>query len=579
MLERYELLYEAGLIHERWRDLALTPPPEDAAVFGLPMAADHRRILATAIGRLRGKIKYRPVVFELMPPGFTFLQLQRTVEALAGVRLHKSMMRSQWSDIDAERLVKHYAGEGIGRDLALRVYTSRLLGRDPKLVLHGGGNTSVKTVVKDLLGDEPEVLCVKGAAGTWPRSSPPGCRPCGLRPCTNCEGAQPCRTTKWCAARQIRPPGVLNPSVETLLHAFLPHKYVDHTHSTAVLSLADQPDAAERCADLYGSRLGLAPYIMPGFLLAKAAAEIFEADPAVEGLGVVETRYLHLRRDRTTGLRTHGRRGFSGQERLSRRRGHAVQLIDFQVEDHRAYFRMLEGWQPGMSWRFRDITWRTSPKSSTSQRRQRRGFPRFLSWSAGTARRSRQRRRSRTARVPSTACSKARARRGCRCCWRRSRLGRDPATVPGAVTADAEGPAGTVHSLDDFAPARNLLRHRREYFLGTLDPCAQRPPVLTRLPVGLLVLQCLDILRPQLSAGQPERAVEDLQQLIPASRASSSSMMSLSFRNGTGWRWAKRSPSGIERDITSKRAAMRCCATKTCSDSARSRPRRHVHRV
>jgi rhamnose utilization protein RhaD (predicted bifunctional aldolase and dehydrogenase)/NAD(P)-dependent dehydrogenase (short-subunit alcohol dehydrogenase family) len=79
-------------------------------------------------------------------------------------------------------------------------------------------------------------------------------------------------------------PGAPNPSVETLLHAFLPHKYIDHTHSTAVLSLADQPDAAERCADLYGRRMGLVPYIMPGFLLAKKAAETFEADPAVEGL-------------------------------------------------------------------------------------------------------------------------------------------------------------------------------------------------------------------------------------------------------------------------------------------------------
>src|SRR5258708_29828804 len=79
-------------------------------------------------------------------------------------------------------------------------------------------------------------------------------------------------------------PGAPNPSVETLLHAFLPHKSIDHTHSTAVLSLADQPDAAERCADLYGQRMGVAPYIMPGFLLAKKAAEVFEADPAVEGL-------------------------------------------------------------------------------------------------------------------------------------------------------------------------------------------------------------------------------------------------------------------------------------------------------
>ena len=93
VLERYELLYEAGLIHECWRDLGRPAPPGDGLVFGAPMAADHRRVLATAIGRLRGKIKYRPVVFELMPPSFTLLQLQRTVEALSGVRLHKQNFR------------------------------------------------------------------------------------------------------------------------------------------------------------------------------------------------------------------------------------------------------------------------------------------------------------------------------------------------------------------------------------------------------------------------------------------------------------------------------------------------------
>jgi hypothetical protein len=98
VLERYELLYEAGLIQERWRDLGHPTPSADGAAFGVPMAADHRRILATAIGRLRGKIKYRPVVFELMPPAFTLLQLQCTVEALSGVRLHKQNFR---------RLVEH----------------------------------------------------------------------------------------------------------------------------------------------------------------------------------------------------------------------------------------------------------------------------------------------------------------------------------------------------------------------------------------------------------------------------------------------------------------------------------------
>jgi hypothetical protein len=98
VLERYELLYEAGLVSEAVRDPGRPPVSFDnLAIGGLAtgdeMAVDHRRILATAIGRLRGKIKYRPVVFELMPPAFTLLQLQRTVEALAGVRLHKQNFR------------------------------------------------------------------------------------------------------------------------------------------------------------------------------------------------------------------------------------------------------------------------------------------------------------------------------------------------------------------------------------------------------------------------------------------------------------------------------------------------------
>jgi hypothetical protein len=93
VLERYELLYEGGLIQERWRDLGSLSPNGEMPASGVAMAADHRRILATAIGRLRGKIKYRPVVFELMPPAFTLLQLQRTVEALSGVRLHKQNFR------------------------------------------------------------------------------------------------------------------------------------------------------------------------------------------------------------------------------------------------------------------------------------------------------------------------------------------------------------------------------------------------------------------------------------------------------------------------------------------------------
>ncbi len=104
VLERYELLYEAGLVEEAIRDqrmqaaamgTSFPEPPETSPEekLGEPMQFDHRRILATAIGRLRGKLKYRPVVFELMPPSFTLLELQKAVEAVSGVNLHKQNFR------------------------------------------------------------------------------------------------------------------------------------------------------------------------------------------------------------------------------------------------------------------------------------------------------------------------------------------------------------------------------------------------------------------------------------------------------------------------------------------------------
>lgn len=92
VLERYELLYEAGLVYEAVRDRGLASSPGLSAL-GAPMRFDHRRILATAMGRLRGKLKYRPVVFELMPQAFTLLDLQKTVEAISGIRLHKQNFR------------------------------------------------------------------------------------------------------------------------------------------------------------------------------------------------------------------------------------------------------------------------------------------------------------------------------------------------------------------------------------------------------------------------------------------------------------------------------------------------------
>ena len=195
-------------------------------------------------------------------------------------------MQSLWSEADAERTVENYAGKGVGRDLALRVYTSRLLGGEPKLVLHGGGNTSVKTVVKDLLDEEAEVLCVKGSGWDMAEIEPAGLPAVRLAPLLRMKSRTRLSDEDMVRVQRanLLDPSSPNPSVETLLHAFLPGKFIDHTHATAVLSLADQPEGEKLCREVYGARLGVVPFIMPGFDLAKKAARVFESDPKVEGL-------------------------------------------------------------------------------------------------------------------------------------------------------------------------------------------------------------------------------------------------------------------------------------------------------
>jgi rhamnose utilization protein RhaD (predicted bifunctional aldolase and dehydrogenase)/NAD(P)-dependent dehydrogenase (short-subunit alcohol dehydrogenase family) len=199
-------------------------------------------------------------------------------------------MKSLWSKADAKAIVDRYGAAGTGPDVALRVYTSRLLGGDPRLVLHGGGNTSVKTVLPDLLGEPVEVLCVKGSGWDLGNIEPAGLPAVRLAPLRKLRQRDALSDEDMVKIQRanLLDPGAPNPSVETLLHAFLPHKFIDHTHAIAVLSLADQPDAAERCADLYGPKIGIVPYIMPGFLLAKKAAEIFEAQPEVDGLVLIK---------------------------------------------------------------------------------------------------------------------------------------------------------------------------------------------------------------------------------------------------------------------------------------------------
>jgi rhamnose utilization protein RhaD (predicted bifunctional aldolase and dehydrogenase)/NAD(P)-dependent dehydrogenase (short-subunit alcohol dehydrogenase family) len=195
-------------------------------------------------------------------------------------------MKSAWVDSDAKAALDHWAKAGIGQDLALRVYSTRLLGREPRLVLHGGGNTSVKAQVKDLLDEEVEALCVKGSGWDMASIEPagmPAVRLAALRKLRSRSAMPDGEMVRLQRAALIDPQSP-NPSVETLLHAFIPHKFVDHTHSTAVLSLIDQAESEALCAETFGHRLGFVPYVMPGFALAKKAAEIFEKVPTVEGL-------------------------------------------------------------------------------------------------------------------------------------------------------------------------------------------------------------------------------------------------------------------------------------------------------
>jgi rhamnose utilization protein RhaD (predicted bifunctional aldolase and dehydrogenase) len=160
-------------------------------------------------------------------------------------------MKSAWVEHDAKAAVDHWAKTGVAADLALRVYTTRLLGGDPRLVLHGGGNTSVKTHVKDLFGEDAEVLCVKGSGwdmGSIEPTGMPAVRLEALRK-LRARAAMPDEEMVRVQRASLIDPQAPNPSVETLLHAFVPHKFVDHTHATAVLSLIDQADSEALCAE------------------------------------------------------------------------------------------------------------------------------------------------------------------------------------------------------------------------------------------------------------------------------------------------------------------------------------------
>jgi rhamnulose-1-phosphate aldolase/alcohol dehydrogenase len=194
-------------------------------------------------------------------------------------------MKILWSDAEAERYVAQY-GPKLGEDLALRTYTSRLLGAEDRLVLHGGGNTSVKGHHTNVLGQSLPALFVKASGHDIATILPEG------HSGVNLEYLKTLRAlpdlSDQAMADEFRThlfdPRAATPSIETLAHAFLPPKFIDHTHADAILALTNLADGERRAREALGEEVIVLGYVRPGFRLAKAAVEAFEAHPGNRGM-------------------------------------------------------------------------------------------------------------------------------------------------------------------------------------------------------------------------------------------------------------------------------------------------------
>ena len=188
-------------------------------------------------------------------------------------------MKNLWNSADA----KSYSD-----DLALRVYTSRLLGQDPTLVLHGGGNTSVKITETNIVGEQEEILYVKGSGWDLVSIEKAGFSPVRmahmlkLGELDSLSDPQMVNELKT----QLTDASAPGPSVETILHAILPFKYVDHTHADAVVTISNTANGEDRIREIYGDRVVVVPYVMPGFDLSKDVGRLFseQANDKTEGM-------------------------------------------------------------------------------------------------------------------------------------------------------------------------------------------------------------------------------------------------------------------------------------------------------
>jgi rhamnose utilization protein RhaD (predicted bifunctional aldolase and dehydrogenase)/NAD(P)-dependent dehydrogenase (short-subunit alcohol dehydrogenase family) len=182
-------------------------------------------------------------------------------------------VKSLWNDDAAEECARSCAGEE--RDVALCIYSARLLGSERRLVLHGGGNVSVKVPALTLFGETATVLRMKGSGADLRTLAPDGLPALEhaalvrLRELPRLDDAEMARALR----RAKLDPSAREPSVETLLHAFLPHRFVDHTHADALLEISNQPGGAELMRAALGDGVAVIPWVRPGFALANAAVE------------------------------------------------------------------------------------------------------------------------------------------------------------------------------------------------------------------------------------------------------------------------------------------------------------------
>jgi rhamnose utilization protein RhaD (predicted bifunctional aldolase and dehydrogenase)/NAD(P)-dependent dehydrogenase (short-subunit alcohol dehydrogenase family) len=174
-------------------------------------------------------------------------------------------------------------------ELALRVYSSQLLGADDTLVLHGGGNTSLKQRERNLVGEDEEILYVKGSGWDLATIQEPGFAPVRMAHLLKLSRLERLSDPQMVneLATQVTRAGAPGPSVEAILHAILPHRYVDHTHADAVLAVTNTKDGAARIREIFGDEVVIVPYVMPGFDLARLCAQRLEADSHTRTIGMV----------------------------------------------------------------------------------------------------------------------------------------------------------------------------------------------------------------------------------------------------------------------------------------------------